>query len=69
MVLCTAGTRAGDKLAAGLQACSTSQSEEEVETRGKGKGKKCPKVSEIENWFLQTHEGNKLLDMYLRNPS
>ena len=58
--LCTAGTRAGDKLAAGLQACSTSHSEEEVETRGKGKGKKCPKVSEIENWFLKAHEGNKL---------
>ena len=59
VVLCTAGTRAGDKLAAGLQACSTSHSEEEVETRGKGKGKgkKCPKMSEIENWFLRTHEG------------
>ena len=73
---CTAGTRVGDKLAAGLQACSTSHSEEEVgtrgeeeaETRGKGKGKKCPKVSEIENWFLKTHEGNKLRKYFQNLP-
>ena len=58
MVLCTAGTRAGDKLAAGLQACSCSNTrtaeDTEAETRGR---KRCPKMEDIEKWFFESHEG------------